>query len=131
SRPARRRGVAAAAVGLLALGALGVLGASGVTNVLGCGPGEREAFAQFPQYGGRTPDVRSDLEGGLCFARFVTRSPEEQVYAYYEERLRERGWEVRVRENLTATKAGGRSYLVRYEDYGVPGGRPVTVFVSG
>lgn len=130
SRPAPRAGVAAA-VGLLVVTALGILGAWGVTTALGCGPGERQVFSQFPQYGGRTPELRSNLEAGFCFARFVTRAPEEEVHAYYEERLRERGWEVRVREDLVATKPGRRSYWVRFEDYGVPGGRPVTVFVSG
>ena len=126
----RRRGVAVS-VGLLSLLMLGAFGTWGLTNVLGCESTEREIFARFPQPGGRAPELESNLEGGLCFARFVTRTPRDEVYAYYGEKLRQRGWKVRVRDNLVATKGDDRSYLVRYEDYEVPTGHPVTVFVSG
>lgn len=75
---------------LLAVCAIGVRAA---TNVLGCGFGEREVFAQFPRYGGRMPEPRSDIEGAVCAVWFVTPNPRREVYAYYAGELRERGWE--------------------------------------
>lgn len=114
---------------LLALLALGALAAWGVTSVLGCGPGDREVFAQFPQYEGREPELRSNLEAGTCQARFVTDAPKEDILAYYEQRLREHGWEVRRGEATVTGRKVGRDYLIRYEDYRVSGGHPVTVLI--
>ena len=120
-------------VGLLAVCAVGVWA---VTNALGCGFGERAVFAQFPRYGGRMPGPRSDPEGGMCFAWFVTPDPQREVYDYYEVELRERGWEVTVRKpppwsgEPTALEAeqGAYGYAVFYEpDVRMPGGRRVQV----
>ena len=135
-----RRGVVVAAAGLLALLALGVLGAWGATNALGCGPGERDVLGRFPHYGGRTPEPRSELELGICSVGFVTPDPKGEVFAYYEERLRERGWEVEVREppkwsseyaTLEATRGGYRYDVVYESDVRMPGGRRVRVIVTG
>ena len=134
------RGITLGVAGLLALVGLGLFGAWGVTNVLGCGPGERAVFEEFPRYGGRIPEPRSDLEGASCYVWFVTPDPREEVYAYYEERLRERGWVVEIHHSptwssehatLEAVRDGYR-YTVLYEpDVRMPGGRRVRVFVSG
>ena len=127
-------------VGLLVLLALGLLAAWGVTNVLGCGPGEREIFAQFPQYAGKTTEPESEPGLGICAASFATPAPQGKVYAYYEERLRERGWGVEVQEPPPRStepaalvgRRGGYRYEVFYEpEVRLPGGRRVTVIVSG
>ena len=61
----------------------------------------------------------------------VTDAPEDEVLDYYEGRLRaERGWRVRRGDANVVGAKGDSYYLVRYEDYEVPGGRPVTLFFS-
>lgn len=80
---------------LLAVCAVGVWAG---TNALGCGAGEREVFARFPDYEGRVTEPRSYVELGLCRAWFVTPDTRREVYAYYGRELRERGWEVETRE---------------------------------
>lgn len=123
--------------GLLAVCAIGVWV---VTNAFGCGVGERAVLEEFPHYGGRTPEPRSEIELALCSVIYTTPAPREEVLAYYEEELRERGWEVRVQEpparsteptGLEAER-GGYGYDVLYEsNVRLPGGRRVRVIAGG
>ncbi len=123
-----------------ALLALCALVAWVVTNALGCGAGERAVFAEFPRYGGRMPEPQSDIEGGRCFAWFVTPDPQGRVYANYSERLRERGWEVAIHEppawsseptTLDARRENYRYSVIYESDVHMPGGRRVQMVVSG
>ena len=127
-------------VGLAALLAVCVIGAWAVTNALGCGFGERAIFAQFPNYGKRTLEPRSDIEGAMCFATFYAADPQREVYAYYERELRERGWRVEIQKpppwstepTTLEAKQGHNRYAVIYEpDVRLFGGRRVRVFVTG
>jgi hypothetical protein len=70
------------------------------SSVLGCS-GERKAFDEFPQYGGREMEPQPSLESGSCAVFYDTPASQERVASYYTERLEARGWEVEQREYET------------------------------
>lgn len=129
-----------AVVGLAGLLAVCAVGVWAATNALGCGSEEREVFARFPGYEGRAPEPRPSAEPGLCRAWLVTPDTRGEVYTYYGRELRERGWEVEVREppprstepTTLEARQGAYAYTVAYEpDVRMPGGRRVQVIVGG
>ncbi len=97
-RPAGRRpGMLWIAAGLAAFLVLGLASAFGLAKLSGlddCTDEERAVFEEFPQYGGQEIEPEPESVTGGCVARFNTSDPEEEVFAYYSERLRENGWEV-------------------------------------
>lgn len=92
-----------------------------------CGSEEKAALAEFAHYGGK--EVGKDLTTfsrskpkGKCVTSYPARgAPQEQVLAYYEEKLTEHGWKVQ----RFATDRGGRvegsrddlRYVVRYSRF--------------
>ncbi len=90
-----RRGIVIAAAPLV-LVVLGVVGAWwGIRELtgIGCSSGERAAMEEFPHYGDRW--IRPYSGEVSCNARYTTDGTREQVLGYYDERLRENGWQVR------------------------------------
>lgn len=86
-------------MGLVAFLVLGIAGALGFAELsgLGCNNEERTVFEDFPQYDGS--QTEPDTSEGSCVARFSTSDSQEEVLAYYSERLRENGWEVELIPN--------------------------------
>ena len=100
-----RAGRARTLTALLALAAVAVLlfpvAESGHGWLTACRGEERAVFEEFPQYSPRTPeklDPRPDLNaftavGGDCFVDYRTPDVASEVTGYFEERLRQNGWE--------------------------------------
>ncbi len=77
---------------VLALG-FGVASCYTVTLQISCDD-EREILEEFPHYGGREIEPEPSPVSSDCIVRFFDSDPEEEIFAYYSERLRENGWEV-------------------------------------
>ncbi len=59
---------------------------------IGCDSGERAAIEEFPHYGDRRIEPYSGEVS--CNVRYPTRASRDEILGYYDERLRENGWEV-------------------------------------
>jgi hypothetical protein len=86
-----------------------------------CGSEERAAMAQFAHYGGA--EVGEELEAfplpgkakGACVTGYPAKgASQEQVAAYYGEKLGEHGWEVKQRSSGTEASREGLRYVARY-----------------
>lgn len=123
--------------GLLALLGLGVGGVlllwSGV-----CNERERAIFEEFPQYGSRQLEPEPNLDLGSCHAFYQVEATENEVSAYFANRLRANGWKVEIQRpppgslpnspSYVSGRRDGYRYEVTYnplEGYGeaVPGGK--------
>ena len=58
-----------------------------------CSSDERVVYEEFPQYGGLRVEPTGNPEVSSCAAYYRTPDSEEEVFAYFEERLEENGWE--------------------------------------
>lgn len=81
-------------VALLVLGFAGVWGFAKYEELAKCTDEKRAILGEFPQYGGQEIEPEPDVATSACVVRFTTTDPEEEIFAYYSERLRENGWEV-------------------------------------
>lgn len=90
----RRMGLVRIAAVLVALLVLGLGGAWAYTSLAVCTDEERAVFEEFLQYGGQEIEPEPESATGGCVVRFDTSDPQEEVFAYYSERLRENAWEV-------------------------------------
>src|SRR5215207_2386898 len=85
--------IAAGLLPLLVLGYLWVAWFLPERTVLGCSRGERAVLEEFPHYGDQQ-QVRTHSAEVSCIASYTLRVTRNEVLSYYEERLRENGWEV-------------------------------------
>lgn len=127
------RAILVPVAGLLLLSGLGAGGV--LYPVAGaCDEEERAAFGEFPQYEDGRAEPEADLNLGSCHASYETPDPEDEVVAYFEDRLRENGWEVEIRRPPSGSNPGSPTrlnasrgdlyYTVTYdlsESYGEPG----------
>lgn len=84
---------AAALISLLALGLL----ASWIYFSdlgLGCDSEEQSVYKEFPQFGDRRIEPRTNEGLGTCSARYETRKSKQEIQDYYSQRLEANGWEV-------------------------------------
>jgi len=88
---------------------------------LSCGSGEKAALAEFPHYGDKK--VGEDIEvfplpgktKGACVTGYPAKgASQEQVSAYYEEKLTENGWKVEQFSDETRGSRDGLRYVVNY-----------------
>ena len=96
------------AAGLVALLVLSLGGAWAYARLAGCTDGERAALEEFPQYGAREIEPETERATGGCVVRFDTSAPEEEIFAYYSDGLRQNGWEVE-REPASYSEPTGHS----------------------
>ncbi len=83
-------------VGLLTLLILGYLWMAWFLperTVFGCSRGERAVLEEFPHYVAQQ-QVRTHSAEVSCVASYTLRVTRSEVLSYYDERLRENGWEV-------------------------------------
>jgi hypothetical protein len=92
---ARRRRflIAAGLLTLLVLGYLWMAWFLPERTVFGCSHGERAVLEEFPHYGDQQ-QVRTHSAEVSCVASYTLRVTRSEVLSYYDERLRENGWEV-------------------------------------
>jgi hypothetical protein len=94
----------------------------GFSSALGCSEEERQAFVEFPQYGGvKMEPVPSEVTGG-CAVFYDTPDSPEKVSAYFVEQLKAHGWAVDRRSEgggfegtLVEAHRDGYAYEVGYE----------------
>ena len=91
----RRRSflIAAGLLPLLVLGYLWVAWFLPESTVVGCSREERAILEEFPHYGDQQ-QVRTHSAEVSCIASYTLRVTRSEVLSYYDERLRENGWEV-------------------------------------
>src|SRR5215207_11201291 len=91
----RRRSflIAAVLLTLLVLGYLWVAWFLPERTVIGCSRGERAVLEEFPHYGDQH-QIRTHSAEVSCIASYTLRVTRSEVLSYYDERLRENGWEV-------------------------------------
>ncbi len=87
------------AAGLAVLLVLGMAGVWAYASLSACTDEQRAIFEEFPHYGGRQLEPERSWATGHCGASFYTADSEEEVFAYYLEKLRENGWEVEIVPN--------------------------------
>ena len=105
------------------------------TRELSCGSREKAALARFPHYGGKELGERHleafPLRGkteGACVTGYPAKgASREQVSAYYEEELAERGWKVEQTADETRASRDDLRYIVHY--WSNPGATEVEVQV--
>ena len=107
TRPRRGRGLLPLLVAVTAPLVL-VLGAFWLPAVWACSSDERAVYGEFPQYGGRAVEPSGNPGVGSCAAYYQTPDSEEEVLAYFAERLEERGWEPRPQEASKKAGPGGK-----------------------
>jgi hypothetical protein len=96
----------------------GVVAVAGVFLSSGCSDEERAVFAEFAQFGGRTPEPEGNPQLDSCAAYYDVSAPGEEVLAYYRQQLRERGWRIEMQggDELVATRReDGYHYQVETE----------------
>jgi hypothetical protein len=92
---------------MLTVGCGGLAGTAG-----GCGADEKRVFAEFPQFGGATPEPHDDVEGTGCGAELTLKAPLDDVLAYYRHQLRRRGWRVGgVNRQVGEGVGGAKGYV--------------------
>lgn len=86
-----------------------------------CGSEEKTELMEFAHYGGA--EVGKELEAfplpgkskGACVTGYPAKgASQEQVAAYYGEKLSEHGWEVKQRSSSTEASREGLRYVARY-----------------
>lgn len=64
---------------------------------LGCDSEEQSVYGEFPQFGDRRIEPRSNLEAGNCSARYETRKDRREIQDYYVRQLVANGWKVTLK----------------------------------
>lgn len=114
TRGSRARGRNNLPVWVLVLGgaALLLFGAFALPGALDCSSEEREAFGEFPQYGGLRIKPTGNSEVSSCAAYYDTRDTTDEVFAYFGKQLEENGWDELTSESYRVVLEGGEEFCV-------------------
>lgn len=114
---------------VLAALVLVVVAAFVVPAAFACSSEERAVYEEFEQYVGYV-EPSGDPGTSSCVAYYETEDPVEDVFAYFEERFEENGWEQRPEEATQVLDEGGELVPVELVAYR-PDGFRYSVLVEG